>query len=180
MNFCANNGEIIESTIAATIEVGQQCHTDRIIAGRFGTKAQADIIAQQILLYVADHDVSISHNNPPGQHGLSVFGHEAEITSTVFWPGRIIKTPTINVNHARAIATQKDNGETAGLAQKFGVQGAAAVASFVIGATAGPIVALEGAFGCVDDAMATMTIQHMAQQNVRGRYSGRAHSAPSQ
>ena len=143
----------MESTIAATIEVGKPCHTDRIIAGRFGTKAQADIIAQQILRYVADHDVSIFHNNPPGQHGMSVFGQEDEIASTVFWPSRVMKTPTININHARAVAMQKDNAETAGLAKQFGMQSAAAadVASFVIGATAGPIVALEGAFGCVGD-----------------------------
>lgn len=36
---------------------------ERIIAGRFGTKAEADIAAQRILGYINDDDVSIFHNN---------------------------------------------------------------------------------------------------------------------
>ena len=49
---------------------------ERIIAGRFSTKADADRAARRILVYIADQDVCIFHNNPPGQHGVSVFGDD--------------------------------------------------------------------------------------------------------
>jgi len=49
---------------------------ERIIAGRFSTKADADSAAQPILAYIDDHDVCIFHNNPPGQHGTSLFGED--------------------------------------------------------------------------------------------------------
>lgn len=52
---------------------------ERIIAGRFSTKAEADRAARRILVYIADQDVCIFHNNPPGQHGVSVFGDDAPI-----------------------------------------------------------------------------------------------------
>ncbi len=150
----------IESSNEAMIGAGRQFQTDRIIAGRFGTKAQADVIAQQILLYVDDHDLSIFHNNPPGQHGLSVFGHDDEIARIDCLPSGDIRMPTAYVDHAQPVATQNENNENTENtenaentehAEKVGVQSAAAtaaVAGVVIGATAlaaGPIVALAAA-----------------------------------
>lgn len=51
---------------------------DRIIAGRFPTKAKADATAASILRYVDRHDICIFHNNPPGQHGLLAAGGDEE------------------------------------------------------------------------------------------------------
>ncbi len=41
---------------------------NRIIAGRFATKDEADGVAAQINTYVGAADVCIFHNNAPGQH----------------------------------------------------------------------------------------------------------------
>ena len=42
---------------------------DQIIAGRFQTKAEADVAAARMANYVDKEDITIFHNNPPGQHG---------------------------------------------------------------------------------------------------------------
>lgn len=95
---------------------------ERIIAGRFGTKAEADIAAQRILGYINDDDVSIFHNNPPGQHGVSVFGGDENLALV-----------TGEVDAADASSTSAAT---------------AAVAGFVVGAAtlvAGPLPALAAA-----------------------------------
>lgn len=47
---------------------------DQIIAGRFQTKDEADQAARQLADFVDDQDISIFHNNPPGQHGTFPIG----------------------------------------------------------------------------------------------------------
>ena len=47
---------------------------ERIIAGRFQTKAKADAAAAAIVRYVDRTDICIFHNNPPGQHGTLMNG----------------------------------------------------------------------------------------------------------
>jgi hypothetical protein len=44
---------------------------ERIIAGRFQSKDDADAVAAIIAQYVDTADICIFHNNPPGQHGVS-------------------------------------------------------------------------------------------------------------
>jgi hypothetical protein len=52
---------------------------ERIIAGRFQTKDNADAVAALIAQYVDAADICIFHNNPPGQHdAYSVGGDEDE------------------------------------------------------------------------------------------------------
>jgi hypothetical protein len=52
---------------------------ERIIAGRFQTKDDADAVAALIALYVDAADICIFHNNPPGQHdAFTVGGDEDE------------------------------------------------------------------------------------------------------
>ncbi len=41
---------------------------EQIIAGRFQTKDQADVVADRIARYVLRSDICIFHNNPQGQH----------------------------------------------------------------------------------------------------------------
>ena len=43
---------------------------DRIIAGRFQSKDDADAAAALIGKFVASSDIGIFHNNPPGQHDV--------------------------------------------------------------------------------------------------------------
>lgn len=47
---------------------------DQIIAGRFQTKDEADNAAAQLSNYIGPQDISIFHNNPPGQHGTYPIG----------------------------------------------------------------------------------------------------------
>ena len=52
---------------------------DRIIAGRFQTKDNADAVAALIARYIDTSDICIFHNNPPGQHdAFAVGGDEDE------------------------------------------------------------------------------------------------------
>ncbi len=101
---------------------------ERIIAGRFGTKAEADIAAQRILGYINDDDVSIFHNNPPGQHGVSVFGGDENLALVT---GETRETGKVDVGDASSASAAT-----------------AAVAGFVVGAAtlvAGPLPALAAA-----------------------------------
>ncbi|MCJ7838464.1 MAG: hypothetical protein MUP61_04515 [Burkholderiales bacterium] len=52
---------------------------ERIIAGRFQTKGDADAAAALIAQFAATADICIFHNNPPGQHdAFTVGGDEDE------------------------------------------------------------------------------------------------------
>lgn len=50
---------------------------ERIIAGRFQTKDDADAVAALIGEYIDTADIRIFHNNPPGQHDAFAVGGEA-------------------------------------------------------------------------------------------------------
>jgi hypothetical protein len=51
---------------------------ERIIAGRFQTKALADVVAVSMSPYVAATDICIFHNNPPGQHDAYAAGGDED------------------------------------------------------------------------------------------------------
>jgi hypothetical protein len=51
---------------------------DRIIAGRFLTKDDADAAATTLAPFVDATDISIFHNNPPGQHDVLEKGGDEE------------------------------------------------------------------------------------------------------
>lgn len=52
---------------------------ERIIAGRFQTKDDADAVAALIAQYIDTSDICIFHNNPPGRHdAFAVGGDEDE------------------------------------------------------------------------------------------------------
>jgi len=90
---------------------------DRIIAGRFQTKAKADATAASILRYVDRHDICIFHNNPPGQHGVLPAGGDEDES-----PGS---------------TAPKDSAATTAIA--------AGLAAGAIGLAGGPITALAAA-----------------------------------
>ncbi|MEP7157267.1 MAG: hypothetical protein ABI905_15910 [Betaproteobacteria bacterium] len=90
---------------------------DRIIAGRFPTKAKADAAAASILRYVDRDDICIFHNNPPGQHGVLPEGGDEQDS-----PGA---------------ESPKDSAATTAVA--------AGLAAGAIGLAGGPIVALAAA-----------------------------------
>ena len=51
---------------------------ERIIAGRFQTKGDADVAAALIAPHVGAADICIFHNNPPGQHDLFAAGGDED------------------------------------------------------------------------------------------------------
>lgn len=52
---------------------------ERIIAGRFETKGNADVAAAVLATFVAPADIFIFHNNPPGQHGTLPQGGDENV-----------------------------------------------------------------------------------------------------
>lgn len=90
---------------------------DRIIAGRFQTKDDADAVAALLAQYVDAADICIFHNNPPGQHDIfTVGGDENEDPGT------------------------KGAGKSAA-----GAAVAAGLTAGIIGTLGGPVVALAAA-----------------------------------
>lgn len=51
---------------------------ERIIGGRFATKAEADVAARRIFAYKDESDVCIFHNNAPGQHAQYPLGGDED------------------------------------------------------------------------------------------------------
>jgi len=51
---------------------------ERIIAGRFQTKHDADTVAALIAQYIDTGDICIFHNNPPGQHDTFAVGGDED------------------------------------------------------------------------------------------------------
>lgn len=90
---------------------------ERIIAGRFETKAKADAAAAEIVRYIDRTDICIFHNNPPGQHGTSTSGGAEAIN------------PGLKADGESAVSTALAAGLTAG----------------AIGLAGGPVVALAAA-----------------------------------
>ena len=90
---------------------------DRIIAGRFQTKQDADVVAALIARYIDASDICIFHNNPPGQHDAFAIGGDEDED-----PG--------------AEGAEKSAASTAL---------AAGLAAGAVGALGGPVVALAAA-----------------------------------
>jgi hypothetical protein len=100
---------------------------ERIIAGRFHTKGDADAVAALMASYIDTTDICIFHNNPPGQHGVSPGG------------GDEAEDPSAEGAGESAVGTAVAAGLTAG----------------AIGALGGPVVALAaGAVGAYTGALA--------------------------
>jgi len=53
----------------------------RIIAGRFETKGDADSVAALLAKYIDTTDICIFHNNPPGQHDAYPLGGDEDADS---------------------------------------------------------------------------------------------------
>lgn len=90
---------------------------ERIIAGRFPTKSEADAAAAQLAPFVEATDICIFHNNPPGQHDAFPVGGDED----------------------------EDPGARNADSTAAGTAGAGAVAGGMIGALAGPAGAIAGA-----------------------------------
>ena len=90
---------------------------ERIIAGRFQTKGDADVVAALIAQYVDTADICIFHNNPPGQHDVFAVGGDED------------EDPGAEGADKSAASTAVAAGLTAG----------------AVGALGGPVVALAAA-----------------------------------
>jgi hypothetical protein len=90
---------------------------ERIIAGRFQTKAEADVVAAFMSPYIAATDICIFHNNPPGQHDAYPAGGDED----------------------------SDPGAEGADKSSAGTAVAAGLAAGAIGALGGPVVAIAAA-----------------------------------
>jgi hypothetical protein len=111
---------------------------DTIIAGRFGTKTEADAAADKMHGFVTESDICIFHNNPPGQHRTTLFGNEDAVKHEA--------SHSNPPNRAQANA-EADASEQAEKAENTSLA-TAAVAGVAVGAlavAAGPVAALAAA-----------------------------------
>jgi hypothetical protein len=111
---------------------------DTIIAGRFGTKTEADAAAEKMNGFVVETDICIFHNNPPGQHRTTLFGNEDAVKHEASHPDAA--APAHDAAEADA-SEQAEKAENTSLAT-------AAVAGVAVGAlavAAGPVAALAAA-----------------------------------
>lgn len=60
---------------------------ERIIAGRFHTKGDADAVAA-LMPYIDAADICIFHNNPPGQHAALALGGDEDVDPEAEGAGR--------------------------------------------------------------------------------------------
>lgn len=90
---------------------------ERIIAGRFQTKVDADAVAATMAHFVAATDICIFHNNPPGQHDAYAVGGDED----------------------------EDPGARGADTPAAGTALAAGLAAGAVGALGGPVVALASA-----------------------------------
>ena len=90
---------------------------DRIIAGRFKTKSDADAAAALMAPHVDSTDICIFHNNPPGQHDAFAMGGDED----------------------------EDPGARNADKSAAGTAVAAGLAAGAVGALGGPVVALAAA-----------------------------------
>ena len=89
---------------------------ERIIAARFQTKGEADAVAA-LMSYIDSADISIFHNNPPGQHGTLALGGDEDEDPSATGAGKSAATTAVS----------------------------AGLAAGAIGALGGPVVALAAA-----------------------------------
>jgi hypothetical protein len=100
---------------------------ERIIAGHFQTKDDADAVAALLAQFIDTTDICIFHNNPPGQHDLFVVGGDED----------------------------EDPGTTDAGNSAAGTAAAAGLAAGMIGTLGGPAVALAaGATGAYVGSLA--------------------------
>ncbi len=90
---------------------------DRIIAGRFPTKGEADAAAALMAPSVAPADICIFHNNPPGQHDTYPVGGDED----------------------------EDPGARGADSSSASTAAGAALTGGLVGALAGPVGAIAGA-----------------------------------
>ena len=115
-----------------------------IIAGRFGTKTEADAAAEKMHGFITKADICIFHNNPPGQHRTSLFGDEDAVKHQALHSH--VSNPSNTPNGPEELAEahaseQAEKAENTSLAT-------AAVAGIAVGAlavAAGPVAALAAA-----------------------------------
>jgi hypothetical protein len=106
-----------------------------IIAGRFQTKGEADVVAAGIAQYVESADICIFHNNPPGQHDAYAVGGDEDADPGAEGAGK------------SAASTAVAAGLTAGAIGALGgpvVAIAAAATGAYVGSLAGAIDGLGG------------------------------------
>ncbi len=111
---------------------------DHIIAGRFATKDEADVAAATLAELIAESDLCVFYNSPPGQHGVSIFGedevkrhHELVLKNAVH---------TSDTSET-VVSEQQDKAETSALA----TAAAAGAAAGLVAVVAGPVAALAAA-----------------------------------
>lgn len=90
---------------------------ERIIAGRFETKSEADVVAAAMAPYVDASDICIFHNNAPGQHDAYPVGGDED----------------------------EDPGSAGADHSSAGAAVAAGLTAGTIGALGGPVVAIAAA-----------------------------------
>jgi len=109
---------------------------ERIIAGRFPTKGEADAAAALMSTYVAAADICIFHNNPPGQHDAYAAGGDED------------EDPGTEGAGKSAAGTAVAAGLAAGAAGALG----GPVVALAAAATGAYLGSLAGAMGGIGDA----------------------------
>lgn len=113
---------------------------ERIIAGRFQTKDDADGVAALIAQYVDAADICIFHNNPPGQHDAYIVG------------GDEAEDPGAEGADTSAASTAVAAGLTAGAIGALGGP-AVALAAAAVGAYSGSLVGAMAGLGNHEDTL---------------------------
>ena len=111
---------------------------NRIIAGRFPTKGEADIAAASLDLFIDASDICIFHNNPPGQHDTNEGGGDEPVD------------PQAEGAAESSVGTAAVAGVTAGA---IGTAVGGPVIGLAAGATAAYVGSLAGALGGLKDKM---------------------------
>jgi hypothetical protein len=110
---------------------------ERIIAARFQTVGEADAVAA-MLSYIDTADISIFHNNPPGQHGTLALGGDEDEDPSAAGAGKTSATTAVSA------------GLAAGAIGALGGP-VVAVAAAAVGAYTGSLVGAMAGMGNHDD-----------------------------
>lgn len=151
---------------------------DVIIAGRFGTKTEADIAADKMRSFINKTDICIFHNNPPGQHRTSLFGDEDAVKHQAMHPNTATSAQKIAEEDASQQAEKAENTSLA----------AAAVAGVAVGAlavAAGPVAALAAAgvaayTGSLAGALTGSDGGKSYSESRDGRHNAASNASPTQ
>src|SRR5450631_4633889 len=110
---------------------------ERIIAARFQTVGEADAAAAS-MSYIDSTDISIFHNNPPGQHGTLPMGGDEDEDPSAAGAGKASATTAVSA------------GLAAGAIGALGGP-VVAVAAAAVGAYTGSLVGAIAGLGAHDD-----------------------------